>query len=1473
MISYLQPNSQLTAARWNDVFAQAEAVLGNALGGLSAVFAGVDKQWDRGFFFFNPQNPPTNLHPVAASFLTAYLGNIQFNQRVMFWRQYNHSAITGLVAGLSQSSNSTKWQAVNLALPTWTAWLAAVYPSGFGGNSTQGMTQTISSVVYPVYNCLDVSLAVIKVNVSSTPYNVTFNDVMTVEHAQPYKPIDVFINGNLSWDSAWDKYSVVRVHNCARSAATATFGSASATLPAGSSKCFRKISSGWIACGNYFHTMQTGDGRFIQMREAGNPSNNGQTGGSASIFMPGIVADVIAATLGISTSNFSKQADATQFFDLSAIYNNAGYTPSPGEKTPPANGYFPALADSDLLGDLIIHRGKVLVANRTGAHPVNTSMTNAVVMTLAVPAPTWNFVDGSNTIVSVSNVSVYNQTTGQSIPQQSNSSDPATTNWQVSGTQIAIIPRGSYWTGSAWAPITPTPYAPYISQGDVLVVSFTYIPPDDHVWVDFDSFSSLATKLQAAGLSTRALSQSNPAVSGATLNNLEIYNASSWHLVDLSCPLVTFLTGGTSPLPAVVVGSTQSSNPKSLALPWLMFGATACVNNPSSSNFYYYQWQLDANGNPVLGSYITVTVNNAGSTATQKSNMFLPTDAVSTVESWISSTSQAGGILSIGNFQLLSTPFQLLSTPFGHVLLWDEIWPLDAKFTAVLAWTPPNYSGNVRTIKIVHEWTVGLHVTRAIFLNETKYFGGYGSGNENPWEHGVFPPIGSAASRFLFWNFARIDRQFENPRWYQHLSADSPWMPNTGWSNQKFASGLSGLTLDELSTIEFNHVQSFYEFAPVGVDTVVSPTALPKTGISRMGTFATTADIWTPFAYWLAKVPNLTYSTGSGTSSIVTGTGSGWYYPNTSSVMTNATISNPIPNLLCCQSEHFNSLASLLNSQPAMRYAIGRNGSTAFTLNFAAGNILIVNGDSGFTVGQALNFNLKVASVDSNGAITGVAQNGSVVVNTYDAYSTPMRPFALGGNATCDTSVGDGSALSFIPTYAPTGVQTPMLTSQAFYGWFKIFPRNCYFSWNGPTSGGADPVGSYLTGLGMGVQATLPDSYGNTILNKYGNFTNGSYVTHDGTSTDWCQGFTPAFKTSAQTYRWVTIDEARTLYGNFSLPFVLNANFAPMSFNVVESSQDSYTLTTPDTKIAEVKTPQATNPPLFSDWNGSGYLDINPLICWGDGDSEVQYQCAFDGIFNGYPITYGDGTNGGYEPRQHFTDYGSYGSTHVYQNIPHNTIVTTSNIGDFVIKSAEFINDAGGGWLCDAGASTLCSSQFLLNDWNKYATRKQYHTYTDTIKITGNFTVTSGTGIPSGGITVLTWEQWRHTDLFTYEDNWGILNPIKFGTQNATLVCRAYLAEGLPDQLVAAVPQNYAYRDPQFVRNQQVAYDALGLQVIPYIADSSVELSEADIQIFPGAGGVGNYDHVMTTQLSNARLVQVPVDGQIGNPNGPGGGL
>ena len=102
-IPYKNPGDSLTASEWNIIFAAADAILTNYLGGLSPLFFG-EKGDPRKFFFFNPLVPPsTGLHSLAPAWLASAAAYPDGMMGRGYFRQYNHGAITSLVDGLALS--------------------------------------------------------------------------------------------------------------------------------------------------------------------------------------------------------------------------------------------------------------------------------------------------------------------------------------------------------------------------------------------------------------------------------------------------------------------------------------------------------------------------------------------------------------------------------------------------------------------------------------------------------------------------------------------------------------------------------------------------------------------------------------------------------------------------------------------------------------------------------------------------------------------------------------------------------------------------------------------------------------------------------------------------------------------------------------------------------------------------------------------------------------------------------------------------------------------------------------------------------------------------------------------------------------------------------------------------------------------------------------------------------------------------
>lgn len=815
MMAYLPSGSRLTAAHWNDLFAEADAVINTAINGLSAVFVGADKAWERTFFLgLDPLNlDGTALHPLAYGFLDYhYFSDRLYSsaQQYLYARQYSHSAITGQLTGLTPGAYDSTRNVVQLPSPAWSAWKAAIYPTFPFADIALQATQLYygTSTKFAARNCLDVSLAVMTAPIvpGGPPGNITFGSVLTAEHAQPMTGIDVFFTGSVTWDAAWNKYGIVRAHNCGRAAAT-IFDS---PIPAGGSACFRKVRTAgvdiWHRQGNYFHYFFSGDGRFSR-RDAVVGTYQSSVSAPA-IHYPGVVANVlgrlerICGNVEFDSGPAGRYWKITSFADVSPVFNNPDAAQTPHENAPPANGYFPGLGENAPVGDFIVPRGKVLVVQQNA-------------------------------------------------------------------------------TG-------------------------------DHVTLDFTGFAALPGALAAAGVSTRPLTVTTPL--GQTLTTQEIYSGSApaRHLVDLSSALVTFLTGGANP--ARIAGGSQSSTPPSLKLPWLGYYFTAASAAPGSNTRNYDNWKLDGNGNPVIDfdnpPPPVVIANDGSGVSSITQYCFLPTQTLGEVTSALASAAAAGGVFTADSFSLWSTPF-------GHWLTWVEHWPLTARFNYVVTALP-------RTIQVILDGTE-LQVTRALPLDPTQ---------------AIFPPVENYSRTYdpasgyplvfqdfpaLRWHYGRVDHQFTTCRF---MLSDATWLPFAGVADGAYFN----LTLNYGLTVNWFE-NGPDENGPDGVETIGPVPVLAKPGISRPGAFQPEADVWGPFSYWLAGYPSLSYPLGNPSHPVqyswTLATPASWYGANYGAVIDNSPLSDPngaasLPNVLPCQVEQFNALASLVASAPKMSYTAPR---------------------------------------------------------------------------------------------------------------------------------------------------------------------------------------------------------------------------------------------------------------------------------------------------------------------------------------------------------------------------------------------------------------------------------------------------------------------------------------------------------------------------------------------------------------------
>ena len=1573
MIPYIAPGAALTAVEWTTLFTAADALVTTALGGVSAVLAGLDIQWDRGFFFFDPLSGaadfPANLHPVASHWL-------QYNARFsdggaanskVFCRQYDDSHFASLIAGCTVPATFTYNGAtvtnpdpvsgvIVLDVPAWSAFLPLIYPQFTAAQVTAlcpgtalvdaysllGLATELitgpgagTAADYVPTNFLDLSLQVWTKSVTTggatasyavamqNPLEVgtpayTSGSPTTAEHVQVFKPVDIFINSPFTWNSAWNKYPIIRLHNLASTAVAATFGTVSKTLAPCASWCVRKLPTGWQSCGNYFHWMNPGDPRFIQQMET--------SGGSCSVNHPGVVADVLAA---IPATNVGKYFNVAKFWDASPYYNTGTL--------------FPALAANAPIGDYIVPRGTFLLANlgqlsaTPGNNQVQLNWTNisqankisgaGLAVYLATPVTIYRSTDGV-TFTQIATIPA--GAAGGGIYQATNTYSYVDTT-AVNGTQyyykvVANVPAfgtssggdigGATNDGSPARPATTvvlgvdsTTPAAGLTTVQMTPPLGTLVPPQT---LNFAGFENLAALLAASMVQVSTVFQSNTVFSAtthtwATTSNLELYSY-FWigsapfpnnpnytitspnfpNFFDLSCPLMTFMTGGTAPNPANMIGPWQTgttiATPPSIVLPLIAFACTTMVSNaPTNTTWSWDKTTYDALGNPVdtgAQSSVTVSVGNPGSESAALT-AFVVTTPLSTVETWVAANTSAGECISV-----VAGSFALYSSPFGMALVWRENWPLKAYFNGVdVTDTAGELPGNnlVFTLSVVYaSATASLIITRCRFLNETRQFSAIGTGNMYPMEFGIFPPR-SPSSRFMQWNYARTDHRY---------------------------------------TTQLSNIKPFYATNPISVDTIAVPPVVDETGLSRPGALVQGGDAWTLLSLWLkgggvlgpnnvvnSNNPGLDWLTLAAGALVGTVTG-----VNTTTPPTGNSIgwgAGTYTNALMCQVEHYNALASLINSQPPRSYYPPRTQNTAFTLNFAAGNVFIVAGGSGYAVGDTiglpetaggnpytagLNLHVSGISTDGNGTVTAIAQDSgaTAVVASYDALGTPQRPFVTGTNNAgvgllIDTTVGDGTQLNFVPTFGPAGVpltsvgivgmsgagQTGITTYAGLTG--PVWPRTAYWSWNGGAScggkTGADPVGAYLASLGVTVQISLPDNYGTPIPNQVLTITGvGTGYTASvvaDSPVDYYGGFDLQFQIKTGTYKWMDITDARNLYSTLKIPFVLNAVFTPVTFTSViptyseispifesagRGSIDSYVFWGWDTATC--------TPPPAGPWEV-----IPPGDIWYDAAAQAAITMAATDV-NGNPITCtGVGVGQGYGPDQI--------PTNTAPPKPGQSTWTNHNTYGFGLCAGWHTNPAGG-WLTTPVSNTIQNDPpapavpaGMVFNGVSYGNYLDYGLGPNTAWPSAN---PFGQGPTVGyNLGCVSWT-WTAQSFWGYGiPNWGVLQGIQAAPSSHYYTSLVVLAEGVPPQIVVNIPQNFAYQDPAWALNNLVAFTVFfGVgsdgetgtykNTIPVIA-TNIEGSAVETTYISGVGGSTQYETVITTGLANARVLAVTVDG------------
>ncbi|MGA3265518.1 MAG: hypothetical protein ABSE16_01695 [Verrucomicrobiota bacterium] len=427
------------------------------------------------------------------------------------------------------------------------------------------------------------------------------------------------------------------------------------------------------------------------------------------------------------------------------------------------------------------------------------------------------------------------------------------------------------------------------------------------------------------------------------------------------------------------------------------------------------------------------------------------------------------------------------------------------------------------------------------------------------------------------------------------------------------------------------------------------------------------------------------------------------------------------------------------------------------------------------------------------------------------------------------------------PSYSPANATLPM--PSGITG--KFWPKTCYYSWLAPTSG-TDTIAAQMTALGLTVlnASNLPDGFGTPIEVETGQYTAGVYSTAT-ESSNYVRGMSPAFQTILSYYRWVAIDDVRNLYNRYSISFILGPEvFMPMAF------------VTANATIEVIETVSQPTPaqPLY------GFVGAGPNFPNDDFP----------------PPTNGSQPAG-----------------------------PTTN--SFQINDCGFVNQSDGNWFTNPSSNVLTPAVKYPVPLMIRGAPGAWSTYT------GPGIACDYRHIVEPGSPPVLQDSVGYAYPATYYQidwmltlDWGALDYINKQTTGATTTSLVLISENSSSTAVCLVPVNYAYQDPTFAPANMVAVfsltgisgislagyivDAsseyppyeyqgndypvygsyvmpifdpggLGTQIIPVIADDTQEANPPEVTVLSGVGGVGAYEHIVTTALANAVLVTLPVAG------------
>jgi hypothetical protein len=590
VINYLNPGDELSSADWLALWEEADSVLAQKRNN-QAAFLFPEFVYDRVFFFCASVNPaaPATMAQMAIS-LYADSG---FNKRAYTDAVFDNWVMAAAVDSGGTPPYKEDWPpyygraggVIRLVAPSQEEWVNTLSPA-IWPESAQPVSEQRS-------NLLNHSLKVQTKVVDGLAYNVFVSGGSVAEYVHWWDPAEIVLGDNVgaafTWPLAYDKFRLLRFNNLQPIEVTITLPTMAnweestpltVTIPPMQSQCVRATgygpSRGWVISGRYFHRPLALDPWWLKR------------GANCNITDPLRVAGQLCPEV-VGHPYDHELVDWTKVWDVSGIYNGVEVPGDSRHIAAPAGGWFGAVSQSTMLGDMLFHRGKLMAVNPGDQFKITRTPAQMVTVTYPPTVVLLNKADGT-AAMSVQDVTVTRVHDGLAIPQQADSENinwVATLRDPPAQSDIALFVRT---TG-------PTPR---LAVGDVVSVVFTYAAEDKRYLFDYTGIENLASALGAVGATI--VETTTYGVSGC----LQITTPTEIDLVGLTTNLITLACGA----PGIDLNGGNAFIPPFALYDQPLF--TLALADAVPTDYGYYAWTLTGTdlSTLALGTWTTVSITS-----------------------------------------------------------------------------------------------------------------------------------------------------------------------------------------------------------------------------------------------------------------------------------------------------------------------------------------------------------------------------------------------------------------------------------------------------------------------------------------------------------------------------------------------------------------------------------------------------------------------------------------------------------------------------------------------------------------------------------------------------------------------------------------------------------------------------------------------------------------------------------------------